>query len=56
MSQDTFVPIGSTAMRIVKGLRERTAEAMERDATELESAARLKRFAAEQIRKGVVNE
>lgn len=51
-----FKPIGSVAMRIVKGLSAKTAETLDREAKELENAARLKRFAADQIRKGVVNE
>jgi hypothetical protein len=51
-----FKPIGSTALNIVRGLRAKTVDTLEREATDLENAARLKRFAAEQIRKGVVNE
>lgn len=48
----TFNPISAAADKVVKGLSIRTAEAMEREAQELEGQAALKRFAAEQIRKG----
>lgn len=49
---DTFRPIGTFADKVVNGLSARAAETLDREAQELEIQAALKRFTAEQIRKG----
>jgi len=53
---DTFRPIGDVASKLItdlaRGLSHKAADTLDQEAAQLECAARLKRFAAEQIRKG----